>query len=46
MTKKLIHTRTIVVKVYDERDDAISIEGSIEDIQPTGSNYFKHKLDI
>ena len=44
MSRKLIHTRTIVVEVYDEGDDTTSIEGKLEDVQPLDSGYFKSSL--
>ena len=41
MERKRIHTRTIVVEVYDEGDGTISVEGNLEDVQPPESGYWK-----
>jgi hypothetical protein len=43
MQRKRIHTRTVVVDVYDEGDGAISIEGRLTDEQPLDSGYFQMK---
>ena len=43
MARKRIHTRTVVVEVYDEGDGTISIEGRLEDQQPLDSGYFNGK---
>lgn|GEM_PF-6249982 len=41
MARKLIHTRTITVKVYDEGDGTLSLEGRLDDEQdPNESGYF------
>ena len=43
MARKRVHTRTVVVEVYDEGDGTISIEGRLEDQQPLDSGYFQGK---
>lgn len=44
MPRKRIHTRTIVVEVYDEGDGTMSLEGRLDDVQAEDSGYFKTRL--
>lgn len=41
MPRKVVHTRTIVVEVFDEGDGTMSIEGRLQDTQPPESGYHK-----
>ena len=43
MARTPIHTRTITVQVFDEGDGTISIEGSLQDVQPDDSRIFKQE---